>query len=332
MISRRTALQALGGASVAALAAPAGAGAQAAFGPTIGYLATYTEASSPARLGAFHEGLREYGYVEGQNLRVVYRWADTHYDRLPALALDLADEAVSVILATGGNEASLAAAAATSTIPIVFIMGNDPVALGLVDSLNRPGRNLTGVSILGSIPEPKRLELLVQLLPGVRRIGALQSPAVNTYAGNIRSLEAAAAVLGVEIAVYDASSEVELDAAFAAMAADGVEAVHVGTVASFGVWRERIIELSARYRLPAIHGNSRDAVLLGALMSYGVNLPTYYREAGRYVGRILNGENPATLPVLEPRTFDLIINLRTAAELGIKVPDSLLFAATEIVE
>ncbi|MCC6982353.1 MAG: ABC transporter substrate-binding protein [Bauldia sp.] len=329
MISRRKALQAVAGASVAW---PLAAVAQNAFGPTIGYLATYTEESSPSRLAAFQEGLGELGYVEGRNLRIVYRWANTRYDRLPALALELAEEAVSVILATGGQEASLAAMAASPTIPIVFIMGNDPVALGLVDSLNRPGGRLTGVNMLGSIPEPKRLELLLQLLPSVRRVGVLQSPAVNTYATNVRSLAEAASVLGVEIRVYDASAEDELDAAFAAMAADGIEAVHVGTVASFGVWRERIVDLAMRHRLPSVYGNSRNTVLIGGLMSYGVDLPTYYREAGRYVGRILNGEDPASLPVLEPRTYELIINLRTAAALGVKVPESLLLAATEVVE
>lgn len=320
----------LAGLAVAA-AWPLGARAQVGGMPTIGFLAVYGPDTGPDRRSAFHEGLAEAGYVEGVTVAVEYRWAEGRYDRIDAFAADLVKRGVAVIFATGGNEPALAARAATGTIPIVFVMGNDPVELGLAASVSHPGGNLTGVTTFGAIPEPKRLALLGELLPEGAVVGALLNPSQATFAAKSVVLDAAARSLGLRLLIVTASSEAELEPAFARMGAEGVAGLFVDTSSALAVWRTAIVELASRYQLPAVYPGL-SYVEAGGLMGYGVDLPAAYREAGRYVGRILNGEDPASLPILNAATFSLALNMRTAQVLGIEFPVGLLAGATHIVE
>jgi putative ABC transport system substrate-binding protein len=277
-------------------------------------------------VAAFHQGLSETGYVEGQNLAIEYRWAEGQYDRLPALAADLVSRKVDLIVATsGGHAPALAAKNATSTIPIVFAMGADPVAFGLVASLARPGGNITGFSILVRELMPKRLDLLSELVPGARVIAML----VNIER-KIGDMQQAARAKGVQLQILEAGTESEIDAAFATLVR-----LHAGALLVADPFylnrREQLVALAARHAVPAIY-DWREYVVAGGLISYGTSLTAVYRQVGIYAGKILKGAKPADLPVQQPTTFELVVNLNTARSLGLTVPPSILARADEVIE
>ncbi|HYF06370.1 MAG TPA: ABC transporter substrate-binding protein [Acetobacteraceae bacterium] len=299
--------------------------------PLIGYLSPESPAPYASRLRAFREGLAEAGYVEGQNVTMMFRWAEGRYDRLPALAADLASQPVSVIVATGGAPTALAARSASTTIPIVFEMGGDPVRLGVVRTLARPEGNLTGVSSLSVEASLKRLEILHELIPSATVIGAVVNPTSPTAGNQLRNLHAAASTLGLQLHVQEASTEDQFEAMFSA--ASGLRAGGlVFTSDPFFAFRsERLAELALQHRLPAIT-QSRDFTAAGGCMSYGGDFVQSHRQAGMYTGRILRGEAPGDLPVQLVTRLELSINLRTARALGITVPLSLLARADDIIE
>jgi putative ABC transport system substrate-binding protein len=273
----------------------------------------------------------EAGYVEGRNVVIDYRWAEGHYDRLRELAADLVRRQVAVIVATGGGIATAAAKAATSTIPIVFSSGTDPVRAGLVTSLNGPGGNLTGVHLFISGLDPKRLELLRELVPQTSLIGVLFNPQNPDIQPRLTGLQQAARVVGQQIYVIYASTEAELDAVFAAPAQAGAGALLVGSDPFFNSRRDQIVALAAHHAIPAVY-EGREYALAGGLMSYGTSLADGYRQVGIYTGRVLKGENPADLPIVQPRKFEFVINLKTAKALGLDVPPTLLARADEVIE
>jgi putative ABC transport system substrate-binding protein len=281
-------------------------------------------------VAAFHDGLREWGYVEGQNLTVDYRWAEGAYDRLPALAVELARRPVNLIF-TAASPALLAAKAATSSIPIVFTSGGDPVKLGFVSSLSRPGGNVTGVSFLVDELGAKRLELLRALIPTAASIGFLANTKRSTSDAEMHDTQQAAQLLGAQVHVVDAGSDAEIAAAFARFGELRVGAVMIGTDPFFHTRYEQIVALSAGLRVPVMYG-IREYVLAGGLMSYAPSLPEAYRQAGVYAARILKGARPTELPVVQPTKFELLINLKTAKALGLDVPPRLLALADEVIE
>jgi putative ABC transport system substrate-binding protein len=278
----------------------------------------------------FLQGLSETGYVEGQNVTVEYRYAENQYDRLPALAADLVRRRVAVILATAGV-AALAAKAATMTIPIVFVAGGDPVALGLVAGLNRPGANVTGSAILLAELAPKRLQLLRELIPNAARFGVLVDPAAPPTQSIITDLQAAARTLGLQLVVVNARTDSDLETAFATFSQQRVGAVLVSPSGFFSQRTVQLVALAARHVLPAIYP-FRENALAGGLVSYGSSFGYFYRQAGIYTGRILKGEKPADLPVMQPTKFELVINLKTAKALGLTIPESLLATADELIK
>jgi len=280
---------------------------------------------------AFRKGLGEVGYVEGRNLIIEYRWADDHNDRLPALAAELVGKGVSVIATVNATAAALAAKAATSTIPIVFTIGADPVQFGLVASLNRPGGNVTGVSFLSNLLVAKQLGLLQEFVPGASGFGLLVNPSNPNADSDTRQAQAAADSLGREIHVVYASTERDLGTAFAALIERRVAALVVVPDALFVGQREQLATLAARHAIPTIYSN-RAYADAGGLMSYGASQLDAYRQAGKYVGRILSGEKPADLPVNQPTRFELVVNLKTARTLHLQVPDKLLALADEVIE
>jgi putative tryptophan/tyrosine transport system substrate-binding protein len=297
----------------------------------VGFLSSRSPGDSTAVVAAFYQGLREAGFVEGQNVVIAFRWAEGHYDRLPALATDLVGLQVTALFAAGGPPSALAAQAATSTIPVVFSAVNDPVYLGLVASLNRPGGNVTGMSTFVADLGAKSVELLKELVPTAAVIAYLvnpSSPAAEIYA---KEALTAARTLGIEVKVLNASTERDLGEAYASLAKLGAGGLVVPGEPFFDSHRETIVALSARYALPAIYG-FREFVLAGGLMSYGTSLPDSYRRAGIYVGRILKGEKPADLPVQQPTKFELVINLKTAKALGLEIPPKVLALADEVIE
>jgi putative tryptophan/tyrosine transport system substrate-binding protein len=307
-----------------AAAWPLAARAQQPALPVIGFLSTFNYAG---RMAAFKQGLKEAGYVEDQNVTIEYRWADNQIDRLPALLADLVGRRVAVLFVSG-YETVPVAKAATQTIPIVFTTGADPVAAGLVASLNRPGGNVTGVSVFGSVLGGKRLELLHEALPTVTKIALLEYP----LSEETRDVQAAASRLGLEIiVVLNASTENEIDRAFATIVQLQAGALFVGNHAFFINRREQIAALALRNAIPTMSAD-RDSVAAGELMGYGANSADVYRQAGVYVGRILKGEKPGDLPVMLPTKFDLVINLKTAKALGLTIPESFLLRADEVIE
>jgi ABC-type uncharacterized transport system substrate-binding protein len=299
--------------------------------PVIGFLSSRSPNESAGVIGAFRQGLQETGFAEGQNVVIAFRWAEGAYDRLPKLAADLVGLKVTVLFAAGGPPAALAAKAATSTIPIVFSAVNDPDRLGLVASFNRPGGNVTGMSTFTADIGAKSVELLMEFVPKAAVIAYLvnpSNPAVEIYA---EEATRAASALGVQIRVLNASTEGDLDNAFSALAGLGAAGLVVPGEPFFDSKRDKIVALAARYAVPAIYG-FREYVTAGGLMSYGASLPDSYRRAGIYVGRIIKGEKPADLPIMQPTKFDLLINLKTAKALGLTIPPTLLATADEVIE
>jgi putative ABC transport system substrate-binding protein len=282
-------------------------------------------------LAAFHKGLEEAGFVDGRNVKIEYRWARGDYGRLPALAADLLGRGVTVLTATGGDASARAAKAATSTIPILFAIGGDPIRADLVKSFNRPGGNATGVVIFSNDMEAKRLDLLREIVPGVSLFGVLLNPNFPPAAGQLRDLEAAAPKIGRRIFVAKASNDTELDAAFAALLSQRVGALAVASDPYFDTRRARIIAFAAKQRLPAIY-QFREYALDGGLISYGPSITDAYRQVGIYTGRVLKGENPADLPVLQPTKFDFVINLKTAKALDLEILPTVSARADEVIE
>jgi putative tryptophan/tyrosine transport system substrate-binding protein len=326
-IGRRKFLATLGG---AAAMWPLAARAQQAAMPVVGFLRDATAAGSEFIVNGLRRGLAEAGFVEGQNLTIEYAWTDGQSERLSALAAELVGRNVSVIVSSSNN-ATFAAKAATSTIPVVFAINNDPVASGLVASLNRPGGNLTGVSYLTSELGAKRLGLMHEMVPRVTDFAVLAHPTYPTSAPFISDIEAAARSLGFRIEVFNASTESEIDTAFAGVSARGLGALLIAGNTLFTSRRERISVLAARYALPTMY-TVREFANAGGLICYGPSLPDVYRLVGGYAGRILKGEKPADLPVTQPTKFELVINLKTAKALGLEVPDRLLALADEVIE
>jgi putative ABC transport system substrate-binding protein len=297
--------------------------------PVIGFLNSRARGEDPHLLAAFHQGLKEAGYVEGRNVAIEYRFAEGQNDRLPALAADLVRRQVAVIAANG--PAVVAAKAATTRIPIVFSVGLDPVALGLVASLNRPGGNVTGVTAMFDEVGPKRLELLHELVPTATVIALLLNPAYPSTENQSRDLQAAARTLGLQLHVLHASSERDFDTVFASMAQMRADALVIGNDPFFNSRSESLAALSVRHAMPTIFQN-REFAAAGGLVSYGTSLADTYRQVGAYTGRILNGEKPADLPVQRATKIDLIINLKTAKALGLTVPLPLIGRADEVIE
>jgi putative ABC transport system substrate-binding protein len=326
MIRRRDFITLLGGAA----AWPLAARAQQAAMPTIGFLSSRSPDEAKQSVTAFRSGLRTTGHVDGQNVVIEYRWADGEYGRLPELAADLVQRGVAVLAATGGEPSALAAKAATSTIPIVFTIGADPVKVGLVDSLNRPGGNATGVSLLTSSAETKRLGLLNDAVPaGV--FGVLINPNYQGAQDQSREVELAARAIGRPIQIVNAANDQELEEAFATFARGRVAALLVTADPLLTIKRDRIVALAAQFKLPAIYPY-REYAETGGLMSYGISLKEGYHQTGVYTGQVLKGVKPADLPVYQSIKFEFVINLKTARTLGVKFSDNVLSLADEVIE
>jgi putative ABC transport system substrate-binding protein len=322
---------ALAGRAAASMAMGVGGTARAQSLPVIGYLGSETPERYASRLAAFREGLADSGFAEGRNVAVEYRWADGQYNRLPALAKELAGLPLAVIVAPGGAEVALAAKSATTNIPVVFEMGGDPVALGVVESLSRPGGNMTGVSSLSVEVSRKRLEFIREVRPTAGRFTAAINPRSPTSESQTRNLQAAAAALGVELIVLKASAEAEFEALFTTTRDEGAGGLIFSSDPYFAYRSQQLAALAVRHKVAAIT-QSRDFPLAGGLMSYGGDFSQSHRQAGRHAGRILKGEKPSELPVQRVTKVELVINLKAAADLGIAVPLSLLTSADRVIE
>ena len=307
-------------------------GAQGRASPVVGFVSSRSADESAQQVAALLQGLAEAGYRQGSDVEIEYRWAEGRYDRLPELAADLVRHKVAVIIAAGGFVTALAAKAATSSIPIVFIGGEaDPVKIGLVASLARPGANITGVSILNVALASKRMQLLHELAPKAARVAILANPNLMDLARQTRDLEDAAKTMGLEATVVAAAAEQDFDAAFAAVAARRADALIIASDPFLTGQRERIVALAAKSGVPAMY-DLREYAAAGGLMSYGPSLAEAYRQAGRYAGRVLKGAKPADLPVIQAAKFELVINLKTAKALGVGISPSLLAQADEVIE
>jgi len=326
-VRRRAFVTLLGGAAVWPLAARA----QQRGLPVIGFLGAPSAAPYARYVAAVHQGLKEVGYVEHQNVAMEYRWADSQYDRLPALAADLVSRRVAVIVPIGGSPAVLAAKAATWTIPIVFNLGADPIELGLVTNLSRPGGNITGIAMMALEIETKQLQLLHELAPTSTSIAILLNPSSGQAQTQEREAQEAARVLGLQVLVLKASTEREIEQAFAALVRERAGALLVGADTFFVSQATLFVVLTARHSIPTIYP-FRPYVDAGGLMSYGASLLDSYRQTGVYAGRVLKGEKPADLPIVQPTNFELVINLKTARAVGIAIPPTLLARADEVIE
>jgi ABC-type uncharacterized transport system substrate-binding protein len=299
--------------------------------PVVGFLSSLSPEEPTFVMPAFHQGLNETGYVEGRNIAIEYRWAEGHYERLSALATDLVRRQVAAIAAISGTPAALAAKAATTTIPIVFAIGGDPVAPGLVANLGRPGGNIRGVSFYTAPVVTKRLELARELIPQGTPIGVFVNPDNPPSVTEGSALQSAALALGQPIEIVNSSTEGEIDGAFAALVQQKIGALIVSSDPLFFIARKMLVALMSRYRLPTIFAD-REQAEDGGLISYGASRSDAYRQAGNYIGRVVKGENPGDLPVVLPTKFTLLINLKTAKALGLTVPPSLLARADEVIE
>jgi putative ABC transport system substrate-binding protein len=299
--------------------------------PVIGYFSSRGASDSTVSVTAFRKSLSAAGYVENQNVAIEYRWADGNYERLPALAAELVSRRVNVLVAAGGEPSAFAAKAATSTIPIVFSVGGDPVKAGLVSSYSRPDGNITGISLLTTAPEAKRLGILHDLASKASVIGALINPSYQEAAAQAQELEESARTLGLRLRILHAQNQEELEVAFATFVQERIEALLVSADPFFDTKRDRIIAFAAQNRLPAIY-QFREFAVAGGLMSYGVSLPDGYRWIGDYTARLLKGAKPADLPIVQSIKFEFVINLKTASALGIEVPPLLLARADEVIE
>jgi putative tryptophan/tyrosine transport system substrate-binding protein len=327
-LGRRELLLLLGG---AATAWPLAGRAQQKAMPVIGFLASGPPGPNAPNVAAFHQGLGETGYIEGKNLAMEYRWAEGHYDRLPALAADLVGRKVDLISTSGGDISALAATRATSTIPIAFAIGGDPVAAGLVASLARPGGNVTGVTILAVELTAKRLELLSELAPQARVVALLVNPNYTDAERIMRDAQEAAHAKGVQLHILRASTESEIDAGFATLVQLQAGALIVANDPFFFSQRDQLVALASRHAVPAIEF-TREFAASGGLISYGPSITAAYHQEGIYAGKILKGAKPADLPVQQPTKFELVINLKTAKALGLTVPQTLLARADEVIE
>ena len=331
-MTRREFISLLGGtAAVSSVSWPRAARAQPAL-PVIGFLNAVSSDGFAGRMAAIRHGLKEAGYVEGENVAIEYRWAENQLDRLPALAADLVRKRVTVILATGGTTPVIAAKAATTTIPIVFTVPEDPVQLGLVASLSRPGGNLTGVNLFVGELVPKRLELLRELVPAMTRVAVFVNPANHERAeSHAREAQSAGRAMGLHIQIFNTGTGREINTAFATLARERPDALFVSPDPFFVVRRVQLATLAARHGIPTSF-SVRDLVDAGGLMSYGTNILDAYRQAGVYTGRVLKGAKPADLPVVQSVKFELVINAQPALMLGLTVPTSLLASADEVIE
>jgi len=310
---------------------PLAAAAQQSMLPVIGFLGAAYAAGYEPYVSAFRDGLRETGYVEGQNVVIQYRWAEGQYDRLPSLAAELVRRRVAVIVTSGGDMAVLAAKAATRTIPVVFSSGGDPVKRLVVESLSRPGGNLTGISLINNELNPKRFELLRELLPSAKMIAMLVNPNTLTAEYDAASLKGVARTRGVDLEIVSASDDSGIAAAFATIAERKTQALLVGSDPFFTSRRERLVAMVAERAIPAIY-EWREFAAAGGLMSYGADLVDAYRQVGIYAGRILKGAKPADLPVMQSTRIELVVNLKTARALDIAIPQSILARADEVLE
>jgi putative tryptophan/tyrosine transport system substrate-binding protein len=314
----------------AAAAWPFAAGAQQQATPVIGLLSATSPEANADTVHALRQGLKDIGYVEGENVAIQYRWAENQIDKLPALAADLVRQQVAVIFAIASSPA-LAAKAATATVPIVFFTGGDPIKLGLVASFNRPGGNVTGVSTLSNALVAKQLELLHGLVPKAKVIAFLVNPTNPIAESDERDMQGAASLLGLQLLVLNASNERDFETAFLTMIQRRAGALLIATDPFLNSRSEQLVALSARHALSAMH-TRREFAVAGGLISYGSSLTDVYRQVGSYVGRILNGEKPANLPVMQPTKYELVINLKTAKALGLEIPSTLLARADEVIE
>jgi ABC-type uncharacterized transport system substrate-binding protein len=299
--------------------------------PVIGFLHSASPEPFAHLVAAFREGLKDAGFVEGQNVAIEYRWANGQYDQLPALASDLVKRRVAVIATAGGASSGLAAKKATATIPIVFSVGDDPVKLGLVASLSHPGENVTGVSNLLGALDAKKLGLLREIAPKATIIGVLENPTITPVKDRLNSVQEAARSIGQQIQIFYARDEPSLEATFPRLVQSGIGALVVGADPFFNSRRDQLVALAARYAIPAIY-ETRDYVVAGGLMSYGTKLAEAYHQVGIYAGRILKGDKPADLPVVQSSKFELVINVKTANALGLAVPNSMQLLADEVIE
>lgn len=331
-MKRRDFITILGGATASWMACPLAAAAQHAATPIIGFLHPQSPEGYVEPMRAFREGLKEVGYAEGENVAIDYRWADNQPDRLPVLAADLVRRRAAVIVTPGGPVPALAAKTATTTTPIVFVVGDDPVKRGLVASLSRPGGNLTGINVLSIELAAKRLEILREIVGRVTRVAVLVNPLnVQNTELTLRDMETAARSIGVQYQVLNADNAREIDAAFESVERDRPDGLFVAFTSFFVARRIQLVQLAAFHKIPATYG-LRDFAESGGLISYGANLSDGYRQAGVYAGRILKGAKPADIPVMQSNRLELVINRQTARMLGVTVPATLLASADEVIE